>query len=34
MAIYVYETLTEPQRQFEVRQSMTEPALTADPATG
>ena len=34
MAIYVYETLTEPRRQFEVRQGMTEAALTHDPDTG
>ena len=34
MAIYVYETLSEPHRQFEFKQSMSEPALTQDPETG
>ena len=34
MAIYVYETLSEPYRQFELKQGMTEAALTHDPETG
>jgi len=34
MPIYVYETLEEPHRQFEVKQGMNEPALTKDPETG
>lgn len=35
MATYLYETTDKkPPLQFEVRQSMSEPALTRDPATG
>ena len=34
MATYVYETLTEPRLQFEIRQSMNDPALTVHPDTG
>ncbi len=34
MPTYVYETLGEEKRRFEIRQSMTEPALTTDPETG
>ena len=34
MPTYVYETLQEPHRQFEVKQGMNEPALTKDPETG
>ncbi|MGA3172406.1 MAG: zinc ribbon domain-containing protein [Chthoniobacteraceae bacterium] len=34
MPTYVYETLGAKKRQFEVRQSMKDPALTHDPETG
>jgi predicted nucleic acid-binding Zn ribbon protein len=38
MTTYVYETIPQKpgakSRRFEVRQSMSEPALTHDPATG
>jgi predicted nucleic acid-binding Zn ribbon protein len=38
MPIYTYETVPsapdEPVRRFEVRQAMSEPALTHDPQTG
>jgi len=34
MPIYVYETINEPHRRFEVKQSMKDPALTVDPETG
>ena len=34
MPIYVYETVTEPRRQFEVKQSMKDPALVTHPDTG
>lgn len=34
MAIYIYETVDEPHSQFEVRQSMNDPALTAHPESG
>ncbi|MEI6350453.1 MAG: zinc ribbon domain-containing protein [Verrucomicrobiota bacterium] len=34
MPIYVYETVGEPSRQFEVRQSMKDPALVRHPETG
>ena len=38
MPVYVYETIpaseSEPPRQFELRQSMTDPALTHDPESG
>jgi len=34
MPIYIYETLKEPHRQFEVKQSMNDDALVADPETG
>ncbi len=34
MPTYIYETLEEPHRQFEVKQGMNEPALTQDPETG
>jgi len=34
MPTYVYETLGTKKRQFEVRQSMNDPALTHDPETG
>ena len=34
MPTYIYETLEEPRRQFEVKQGMNEPAWTHDPETG
>lgn len=38
MPVYIYETVPEnkgiPVRRFEVRQSMSEPALKKDPETG
>jgi hypothetical protein len=34
MPTYVYETTGAKKRQFEVRQSMKDPALTHDPETG
>lgn len=34
MPIYIYETLKEPHRQFEVKQSMRDDALSVDPETG
>jgi predicted nucleic acid-binding Zn ribbon protein len=35
MPVYVYETTDDDApRRFEIRQSMNDPALTADPATG
>jgi predicted nucleic acid-binding Zn ribbon protein len=34
MPTYVYETLGAKKRQFEVRQSMNDKALTHDPETG
>ena len=34
MATYIYETLTEPHTQFEVRQSMKEEPLAVHPETG
>ena len=33
MPIYVYETVEEPPRRFEVKQAMSEPALTHCPET-
>lgn len=34
MPLYLYETIAEPRRQFEVQQSIHDAALTADPMTG
>jgi len=34
MPTYVYETLGPRKRNFELRQSMKDPALTHDPETG
>ena len=34
MPIYVYETTGKKTRQFEVKQSMSDPPLTHDPETG
>lgn len=34
MPIYVYETLEENPRQFELKQSMNDAPLTHDPETG
>lgn len=35
MPVYVYETTdAEPARSFELKQSMSDPALTRDPETG
>lgn len=34
MPTYIYETLKEPIRQFEIKQSMKDDALCVDPQTG
>ena len=34
MATYIYETVAEPVRRFEIQQSMKDEALTQHPETG